>query len=1136
VNINLKNLEEHLFPHSHGKAILISIIIAMAIFSFFAVFKFHDFLDLSLMSRLKGQLFTFGSSDFEMDIVNEATISNGYLNIPVKITGDIPTTQKITDIWIGFSNIPAYLIKASTSVSADLSPNAVTSVSGLPEELSGGEYNMQATGLDLSGDFTTLTDYMTIRLQVDTTQTITAGTFNVSYINVFTSGPQYDNYDGQVITIIPSVPPTAPVGFKTTQVTANSIGVDWTTATGVTGYSIFKDDVLVGSLDGSATSYSYAGLEINKSYSLAIEAVNQYGIHSSKTTITASTGNSFSLGTIALSGTSLETDKFFAILNSQVAAQMNVNLGTYTPADFEYKFTWSCLSPSSSCPAALVHPTSGYQASSSDILTVAITDWKNTNWSVKADVHNKTTNEILVSSNKNFSFVNPLPVVTLSSVTSSQSNTGATLTSILNIAENDSVAVALNYSDDANDGQIIETSKSSDFVGSVTYAPSISTKVGTIILNFPVGNGDVTSGTNTKNISFNVKDSDGAIVPVVLKFKVLNKNNAPTISAQTKTWDVNLTDPTYVQPVQFIDANDLDLIYPDVGEELTFDWAVPLQAELQGLSIDNALGTNTQTGIKWATGKPTFAQKGTYSVQIKVTDKAGLSNQATMTFVINSGNVPPTLRTEQMTADHTGQEDMPITIVADPKVVGDDPDGDNNTLRWEINYGSISSQDIISIDTAKTKVVGDTFTFTPNPNKNNTVKIPVEVKLFDTAGTFVSYTFNLNWTSVNDAPEIKVNLNDFIKPSLSEDLKTILTFNDAMVLDPDNVFSDLTWSYTTADYPAAISSTVNINKYQIEVSPTKDANGPVKLTLGVSDGFLSDSATLDLTWAFVPDSPEWISWPGKNGIDTAYIGENYIFNLTNAIYDPDTVMSLNRAQGAYQSALSVTFEGTSLPSAATIAKNNSGEYILTWIPLVTQENMSYTFNVTAIDGTLFRVSKDFQMQVKDGAGLKITSVTPINSTSLQVLMSGLVKSISVIKDNFALNLSGGMGSIAVSGVTLGADEKTITVTTGQMASNTAYDLIVKNLVSKDGLYTIPSAGINKTFTSTTTATNSSGDCNGDTFGKYNDPLLALEYAIGKYPEMRSTVIGNCDLNSPSSSGTINVNDALAVYQLYVSQQ
>jgi chitodextrinase len=85
-------------------------------------------------------------------------------------------------------------------------------------------------------------------------------------------------------------PPTAPANVNTTSRTATSIALSWSASTdnvGVVGYTLYRGGSQVGTV--SSTTGIFSGLACNTSYTLAVDAYDAAGNHSTKTAVMVST-------------------------------------------------------------------------------------------------------------------------------------------------------------------------------------------------------------------------------------------------------------------------------------------------------------------------------------------------------------------------------------------------------------------------------------------------------------------------------------------------------------------------------------------------------------------------------------------------------------------------------------------------------------------------------------------------------------------------------------------------------------------------------------------------------------------------------------------------------------------------------
>ncbi|WP_437075333.1 chitinase [Streptomyces sp. enrichment culture] len=85
----------------------------------------------------------------------------------------------------------------------------------------------------------------------------------------------------------PTQPPAAPAGLRTGAVTATSVALSWTAATGATGYAVYRDGVKVQTVTG--TSATVTGLAPSTAYAFQVAAVNEAGESPRSATVTATT-------------------------------------------------------------------------------------------------------------------------------------------------------------------------------------------------------------------------------------------------------------------------------------------------------------------------------------------------------------------------------------------------------------------------------------------------------------------------------------------------------------------------------------------------------------------------------------------------------------------------------------------------------------------------------------------------------------------------------------------------------------------------------------------------------------------------------------------------------------------------------
>ncbi|MEU7410475.1 glycoside hydrolase family 18 protein [Streptomyces sp. NPDC042638] len=82
-------------------------------------------------------------------------------------------------------------------------------------------------------------------------------------------------------------PPAPPAGLRATSVTASSVGLSWSAATGATSYAVYRDGVKALTMTG--TSATVSGLTASTAYSFQVTAVNDAGESAKSTAVTATT-------------------------------------------------------------------------------------------------------------------------------------------------------------------------------------------------------------------------------------------------------------------------------------------------------------------------------------------------------------------------------------------------------------------------------------------------------------------------------------------------------------------------------------------------------------------------------------------------------------------------------------------------------------------------------------------------------------------------------------------------------------------------------------------------------------------------------------------------------------------------------
>jgi hypothetical protein len=290
---------------------------------------------------------------------------------------------------------------------------------------------------------------------------------------------------------------------------------------------------------------------------------------------------------------------------------------------------------------------------------------------------------------------------------------------------------------------------------------------------------------------------------------------------------------------------------------------------------------------------------------------------------------------------------------------------------------------------------------------------------------------------------------------------------------------------------------------------------------------------LEVAWSALDDPPVWVEWPGKDGIELVSPGELFVFNLTEAITDPDTDPSINFASGALQSMGSYQFVSADLPSNAGIVSNSPDVgFSFEWTPdEITQEGDLYEFSVSAVLSP-YSVPQTFSFAV-DAPGIlplvDIVSATATSNTVVAVEMNMEIDASSLsISDIGIVSPSGTLG---ISSVYLDPTDASMIMVQTSPQSEISYLITLNDLISEDLLFSTPDGGVSTSFVGIAISNieNEFGNCNGDHEIKFNDVLLALSALITG--QSNDTLLNNCDLNN---SGLIDMNDVLQVYEIYVA--
>ncbi|MCZ6398898.1 tandem-95 repeat protein, partial [Vibrio alginolyticus] len=302
------------------------------------------------------------------------------------------------------------------------------------------------------------------------------------------------------------------------------------------------------------------------------------------------------------------------------------------------------------------------------------------------------------------------------------------------------------------------------------------------------------SASVSDGVNPTVSDSDSLIVNRV--------NDAPTV-------DNVISDQVLAEDftIYTIDLNDA---FKDSDSALNFS-----------VSGNSNVLVSIENGI--ATISPTADWNGSEALTFTATDPSGESVSQTVNFTVAP--------VADIVADKaTVVEDTPTII----KVLGNDTfEGDDKVVSLDTNNGPANGTVSVNPD--------GSVTYTPNDNYHGTDSFTYIVT---SGGVSESTTVNVDVTPVNDAP---VATND----NAVTDEDTPVTID---VLPNDTDIDGDTLSIQSASVPEA-QGTVEIVDGKLVFTPAENFHGDAEITYTITDGALTDQATVNVTVNAVNDAP-----------------------------------------------------------------------------------------------------------------------------------------------------------------------------------------------------------------------------------------------------------------------------------------
>ncbi|HHX8340243.1 TPA: tandem-95 repeat protein [Vibrio alginolyticus] len=293
-----------------------------------------------------------------------------------------------------------------------------------------------------------------------------------------------------------------------------------------------------------------------------------------------------------------------------------------------------------------------------------------------------------------------------------------------------------------------------------------------------------------------------------------------------------------------IDLNTAFSDVDNVDSELTF--SVSGNSNIQ-VAIVNGIATFT----------PTADWNGSEALTFTATDPSGESVSQTVNFTVAP--------VADIVADKaTVVEDTPTII----KVLGNDTfEGDDKVVSLDTNNGPANGTVSVNPD--------GSVTYTPNDNYHGTDSFTYIVT---SGGVSESTTVNVDVTPVNDAPVAK----DDAATTQEDTAVTIDVLPNDTDIDGDTLRID------SASVPSD-QGTVEIVDGKLVFTPAENFNGDAEITYTVTDGALTDQATVNVTVNAVNDTPVV-----ESSIADQTLAEDftpYSINLNTAFSDVDNVDS-----------------------------------------------------------------------------------------------------------------------------------------------------------------------------------------------------------------------------------------------------
>ncbi|WP_434785032.1 tandem-95 repeat protein [Vibrio parahaemolyticus] len=369
---------------------------------------------------------------------------------------------------------------------------------------------------------------------------------------------------------------------------------------------------------------------------------------------------------------------------------------------------------------------------------------------------------------------------------------------------------------------------------------------------------------------------------------------------------------------------DLNEVFKDSDSSLEFS-----------VSGNNSIQISIVNGV--ATITPTADWNGSKALTFTATDPSGESVSQTVNFTVAP--------VADIVADKaTVVEDTPTII----KVLGNDTfEGDGKVVALDTNNGPANGTVSVNPD--------GSVTYTPNDNYHGTDSFTYIVT---SGGVSESTTVSVDVTPVNDAPVAK----DDIATTQEDTAVTIDVLPNDTDVDGDKL------SIQSASVPEA-QGKVEIVDGKLVFTPAENFNGDAEITYTVTDGALTDQATVKVTVNAVNDTPVV-----ESNIADQALAEDftpYTIDLNTAFSDVDNVDG------------ELTFSVSGNSNIQVVIVNG----IATITPTA-DWNGSETLTFTATDPSGESISQTVNFTVAPVADIVADSVTVVEDTPTIIKVLG----------------------------------------------------------------------------------------------------------------------------------------------------